>query len=186
MPDLCYNIYEDRVAPEKQGFLTCLPRNLKSGHQLQEVVMKTCRVCGILLDLKSTSSSRIKNGNWICTLCAYAQNKEWRQKYSLRYKIYCRLKAREWRELHPGSRWITEEAKERNRLRVRKYSKEHREIKNVQVKVSRAIKAGKLIRQPCIVCNLSDAQAHHENYSKPFEIIWLCPKHHLRKHKWIT
>ena len=43
--------------------------------------------------------------------------------------------------------------------------------------VSNAIRDGKLIRQPCEVCG-GKAQAHHEDYSKPFEIRWLCFRHH--------
>jgi hypothetical protein len=36
-------------------------------------------------------------------------------------------------------------------------------------------------RKPCH-CGLK-AHAHHEDYSKPFEVIWLCPKHHAEEHK---
>lgn len=37
-------------------------------------------------------------------------------------------------------------------------------------------------KQPCEICG-EMAQMHHEDYSKPLEIIWLCRKHHLELHK---
>jgi hypothetical protein len=50
-------------------------------------------------------------------------------------------------------------------------------------KVGRAIKSGKLTRGPCEVCGETDQVfAHHEDYSKPLEVNWLCRKHHREKH----
>lgn len=40
-----------------------------------------------------------------------------------------------------------------------------------------AIRNGKLIKQPCFCKNIK-SEAHHEDYSKPLEVIWLCKKHH--------
>jgi hypothetical protein len=44
--------------------------------------------------------------------------------------------------------------------------------------VSNALRDGRLIRQPCEVCGELEVQAHHDDYAKPFEIHWLCFKHH--------
>lgn len=41
-----------------------------------------------------------------------------------------------------------------------------------------AIKNGKLTRLPCRVCGNPKSEAHHEDYSKPLEVDWLCKKHH--------
>jgi len=46
--------------------------------------------------------------------------------------------------------------------------------------ISNLIKAGKLIRQKCH-CGLL-GQAHHPDYYKPKEVIWLCVKHHRELH----
>lgn len=43
--------------------------------------------------------------------------------------------------------------------------------------VNNAIRDGKLVRMPCRICG-EKAQAHHEDYSKPLEVDWLCFKHH--------
>ena len=39
-----------------------------------------------------------------------------------------------------------------------------------------------LPKKPCEVCNLQDADKHHDDYSKPLKINWLCRKHHIQKH----
>ncbi len=49
-----------------------------------------------------------------------------------------------------------------------------------------AIRAGKIIRpKACSKCRskLSRVQAHHTDYSKPFEVEWLCQKCHDKAHK---
>ena len=48
-------------------------------------------------------------------------------------------------------------------------------------RVGYALKSGKLIKSEfccgcLIVCNV---QAHHENYNKPLDVVWVCRKCHL-------
>lgn len=51
-----------------------------------------------------------------------------------------------------------------------------------RIKVSKAIASGKLRRKPCAVCNSRPTQAHHFDYTKALEVIWLCKKHHAALH----
>lgn len=44
--------------------------------------------------------------------------------------------------------------------------------------VASALKSGLLKKLPCETCNLEKVQAHHDDYSKPLEVRWLCFKHH--------
>ncbi len=46
-----------------------------------------------------------------------------------------------------------------------------------------AIEKGILTRLPCEVCQNPTSQAHHEDYSKPLQVIWLCSKHHGERHR---
>jgi hypothetical protein len=42
-----------------------------------------------------------------------------------------------------------------------------------------AVKSGKLIRPPhCSQCDNPKVQAHHDDYSKSLEVVWVCRKHH--------
>ena len=49
-------------------------------------------------------------------------------------------------------------------------------------KVSRAIKQGKLKKSPCEVCGKKQVHGHHDDYSKPLSVRWLCVKHHNELH----
>ena len=51
-----------------------------------------------------------------------------------------------------------------------------------RVMINYRVKRGIIKRQPCIKCNSLKSQAHHTDYSKPLEIIWLCIKHHREEH----
>ena len=48
--------------------------------------------------------------------------------------------------------------------------------------VESAIRNGPLIRKPCEVCAETKVDAHHDDYSKPLDVRWLCRQHHLEHH----
>jgi hypothetical protein len=49
--------------------------------------------------------------------------------------------------------------------------------------VATAIKSGRLIKMPCCVCGSEKSMGHHEDYSKPLEVIWVCAIHHYQLEK---
>jgi hypothetical protein len=49
--------------------------------------------------------------------------------------------------------------------------------------VGNALRDSKLFKTPCIVCGSLKSEAHHEDYSKPLEVIWLCRRHHMERHR---
>jgi ribosomal protein S27AE len=58
---------------------------------------------------------------------------------------------------------------------------------SVHGKVARAKQKGELTVQPCEVCGTTDnIMAHHDDYTKPLDVRWLCPKHHRQFHVSIT
>lgn len=48
--------------------------------------------------------------------------------------------------------------------------------------VQRAIRSGRLVREPCHVCGKRRVDAHHDDYSKPLMVRWLCRTHHNEFH----
>jgi hypothetical protein len=49
--------------------------------------------------------------------------------------------------------------------------------------VAYAIQTKRLIRQPCERCNTTqNVVAHHEDYNKPLDVMWLCKQHHKERH----
>lgn len=43
------------------------------------------------------------------------------------------------------------------------------------------IRAGRLKKENCF-CGNEKTEAHHEDYSKPLWVKWLCKKHHIDRH----
>ena len=63
------------------------------------------------------------------------------------------------------------------RMRVRNQDKYH--ARNL---VASAVKCGRLAKKPCESCGAVEAEAHHEDYSKPLDVTWLCFRCHRAAH----
>lgn len=48
--------------------------------------------------------------------------------------------------------------------------------------VMHALRSGKLKKQPCEHCGALKVDAHHENYSQPLKVRWLCRQCHADEH----
>lgn len=58
------------------------------------------------------------------------------------------------------------------------------QIKNIaRSQAAVAVKRGLIVRQPCVICGSPEAQMHHNDYSKPLEVVWFCLKHHKAWHR---
>ena len=66
--------------------------------------------------------------------------------------------------------------------RAKKNNKRYKGERKAQSLLWKAIDRGKIVRQPCEVCGCEKADAHHQDYNKPLEVIWLCRKHHKEWH----
>lgn len=65
----------------------------------------------------------------------------------------------------------------------KKYYRENLEKIRCRYTLKSAIRSGKIQRKECAVCG-AQGEAHHDDYTKPFEVNWLCRKHHMGiKHK---
>jgi len=52
-----------------------------------------------------------------------------------------------------------------------------------RMKSGNAIRDGRLTKQSCAWCGTNkNIHAHHEDYSKPLDVIWLCASHHSAVH----
>lgn len=75
---------------------------------------------------------------------------------------------------------------ENNKNRLSQYHKERRlkfpERHKANDLVNKAIKNGEMKRGPCVVCGTLKSEGHHEDYSKPLDVVWLCAVHHAQHH----
>lgn len=109
-------------------------------------------------------------------------------------------KAREYRAT-PRAKEMVRLLRERKRDDFREYNRRYRrKHEGISTKSSRQwrskfperarahgilwkeIMKGTVVRQPCEVCGQGKAHAHHDDYSKPLEVRWLCAMHHAEAH----
>lgn len=91
----------------------------------------------------------------------------------------------------PERREVLKQWREKNRLRLNaEYLQRYHESDDMKIKhsarnkVYRAIKSGKLVKATeCSQCgSIHRIQAHHIDYSKPLEVVWLCRTCHTNEH----
>lgn len=107
--------------------------------------------------------------------------KRYAQKVLERERVYrsenfekCRGPIRRWSKTEEGKKSMYE-AHKRSKA---KYPEKHK----ANAAVKRAVRSGSLTRLPCEVCGDKNTHGHHEDYSKPLEVRWLCPLHHRMVH----
>lgn len=62
-----------------------------------------------------------------------------------------------------------------------RWAEKHPDRRAASLAVGNAVRDGRLSRQPCWCCG-EKAQAHHPDYSRPLDVVWLCPTHHKQAH----
>jgi len=66
--------------------------------------------------------------------------------------------------------------------RVAAYEQRHPERALARRILQAAVRSGRIIRQPCVFCG-KRSDAHHDDYSRPLDVIWLCRFHHGERHR---
>jgi hypothetical protein len=61
------------------------------------------------------------------------------------------------------------------------YKKKYPNRIRANAMVTRATREGRLSKQPCWVCG-EKAVAHHPDYDRPLDVVWLCQPHHKQTH----
>ncbi len=66
---------------------------------------------------------------------------------------------------------------------TQKWRKENPDAYRAQNAVNNALRDGKLSRKPCEICAATNGvHAHHKDYAKPLDVVWLCARCHHRMH----
>lgn len=81
-----------------------------------------------------------------------------------------------------NSNWKGGVAKDNMRYKRRFCERYPEKVKAHQI-YKAAIRANRLVRQPCEVCgSTTKIHGHHDDYSKPLDVRWLCQSHHIEWH----
>ena len=162
--------------------------------------MKKCTKCGEFKDESFFNKRKqSKDGlRYDCRECQKVEKREYYRKnkdktiaqqrvYRAENKDKIAVKRRVYRaENREATREIDREWRKKNpeaiREKNRKWRKSNPHKRKAHMAVSYALEKGTLKKEPCVICGEEKVDAHHENYSKPLEVIWLCRKHHRRLH----
>ena len=68
---------------------------------------------------------------------------------------------------------------------VKEYNAKYPERRVANIALGNAVRGGKVKKQPCWVCG-EKAVAHHPDYSRPLEVVWLCQPHHKQAHALVS
>lgn len=144
--------------------------------------MSKCRHCSCEFEAKDW---QIAKSDFECTPCRKSRQIEYRafRKASGNPVISSQM-PREYHKSYEAEYFKKQENRERRNSLMRKYTKapETREHHKARWIVNRALIAGNLVRLPCEVCGETKVEAHHDDYSKPLDVRWLCKKHHVEHH----
>lgn len=137
---------------------------------------KTCRRCG---ELKSLSEyykhSEMYDGYLnICKECTKKRVGKYREKNIESIRAYDRQRAKKPHRVKKS-------------LEICKRSREKNPLYNsARLKASRAAKKGIIKKTGCIFCGRPDSHGHHFDYTKPLDVVWLCPIHHRKVHDFMA
>ena len=81
-----------------------------------------------------------------------------------------------------NNNWKGGLADQSNAERKRRYRDKNPEKHRAHLAMRNAIRSGILVRKPCEVCGSNKTEGHHDDYSSPLSVRWLCKKHHLEAH----
>ena len=147
--------------------------------------MKSCVKCGELkaFELFPKHSKTLDGYNSWCKKCVNRASEIYKRKNVEANKARLRAKyARQMKRLH-GEHYVIGDPKNNVGGKPAVLTPEQvKQRHNTRRVTRRAIKSGKLIRQPCIMCGEIEVDAHHPDYSKPLDVVWVCKKHHHEIH----
>lgn len=132
------------------------------------VMTKQCIKCG---ELKPSLNFRLKRNT--CRGCESKRSVEWAKKNP---KWKQRLNKRYF-SISLGKKAIYK----KTILFRDKFPQKYK----AYIAVQSAIRNGSLVRGKCEICGLKKTHAHHDDYSKPLDVRWLCALCHIRVHKYM-
>lgn len=148
-----------------------------------------CKACG-----GEVAPNYLARNDYRCRACLRARRKRWKAKnrekvlaahkrHYQRHSVAVCARTRENHRKHPErTREQSRAWYAANREKAAEIRKRHQERYPEKIRARTAVKTalarGQLQRLPCEVCGGTKAEAHHDDYSKPLEVRWLCRRHH--------
>lgn len=148
---------------------------------------RICCVCKESLDLELFERKKGKpfDKGYRCKKCANGLSKKYREEHKEYFKKYLQEYGKTYVKKHHRKykRVVTEARREYIKLYWKTHKKELTTQKiRARVLFNHHVQTGKIKKGSCFVCGNAIAEAHHPDYSKPFNVLWLCREHHAKLH----
>lgn len=144
-----------------------------------EALFKTCFKCGENKQLVQFYV-HLAMGDGYLGKCKDCAKKDVRENYKANRQHYVEYEKARW----PNKK--SSEQKRKRSERYREYKKKWRTENRYKLiahsAVAKALLSGNLTRKPCEQCGAEQTQAHHPDYSKPLDVLWLCRDCHRIEH----
>lgn len=121
-----------------------------------------------------------------CKECSKVDVKKNRDDNPEYYKDYDKSRANQPQRVKARDEYAKTEVGYRNVQKAKNnYVKRNPKKRSAHISVGNAVRDGKLIRSPiCETCkSVSKTEAHHCDYNKPLDVMWLCDGCHKAWHK---
>ena len=138
---------------------------------------KVCTHCG-KLGIPLLDFRWLKSNNGLASWCRRCESN-----LSTKYGLARMQVDPEYRErAQLRSKLSNRRHRERDREKLRRWREADWRRVGAHNAVALALRSGKLIKQPCMICGSDKSMAHHPDYDKPLEVQWLCQYHHANLH----
>ncbi len=138
-----------------------------------------CRVCGKEFE---PTEGQVRHNLWICRKCSREADRARRPRRPKIDLAVTRAYSRRYRESEKGQATRqqyrkSERGRERRNAASRKWCDKpgSNEKRRAHGLLLRALARGDIKKHPCVKCGNLRVHGHHEDYSKPLNVVWLCP-----------
>lgn len=134
--------------------------------------MKTCVKCKQALPIDDFPAAKgYRDGHHsYCKPCFTAYKREWDRRN------------RDKTKLHREKFSAKVESKVKHSLAASQYRERYPEKIKARHLLEYAVKSGRMARLPCQFCGEGRSEAHHEDYSQPLAVVWVCGTCHRERY----
>ena len=150
--------------------------------------MKVCKSCQEEKDIDQFYKNKLMPSGYLnqCIVCVKAREKRRRAVKSDHLKAYDKARANDPDRIAARKAYAkTEQGKAAHKRASLTYQKRFPIKRAAHIIFGNAIKRGKIIRScSCSECGSSEKiEGHHDDYTKPLDVRWLCEKCHKEWHR---
>lgn len=148
-------------------------------------MVKMCRECKQAKPLDEFHKEAHNKGGYrhVCKICRNAAHKKYHYENTAYRKRQLKAGRSEQSRLRCRAYINSVSGRAKMRKTQQRYYQQNPIKTKARIAFKRAVRLGAIVRQPCEVCGKLKTDGHHDDYTKPFDVRWLCRLHHMEHHR---